>query len=428
MICLSHSMRSQVGITPLNPPERGDRGGFMKTHPFSAGLVTRRDFMGVAGLLGMDFLLGTPVYRLYRRLVSILRGREMPLPEGERKDYVLPQGGERVSVETALNSRCTSDEDGDSHLFHWGMFDPERKLTEGQIRGILGWARIPRFTRAKLGIRADGPLLTFLVGQEPGQDPGAGAMVESGMQQQMVGLLCAAMGVSMVFKGMGDNGTVLSPNELATVGMRLGAMRPSYEGSYWISSPPRGPRPWRKGSLSEPDRKGHTPLLSVVPSLKISCTTLAGEAGAESASQLLWASRGRTPHFYKGRPWGMTLPVSRGDQEVTALYLLSEGSLYRYVNWAKGRPTHDLKRVRSLGPRSWTQVCSDLGIRSHALVWCRNEETGRAFWEVGYQLTNTLLQAASMGCGYRAFLLQDKGRDRLQGAGASEAVACMALG
>ena len=38
-----------------------------------------------------------------------------------------------ISVETALNSRCTCDYDGDNKKGHWGTFNVKRKLPKKQI-------------------------------------------------------------------------------------------------------------------------------------------------------------------------------------------------------------------------------------------------------------------------------------------------------
>ncbi len=41
----------------------------------------------------------------------------------DRGEVVLPEEGRLTFVELALNSRCTSDYDDNSHRFHWGLFD-----------------------------------------------------------------------------------------------------------------------------------------------------------------------------------------------------------------------------------------------------------------------------------------------------------------
>ena len=59
-------------------------------------------------------------------------------------------GGDAISVEMALNSRCTSDSDGNPRKFHWGMFNRTKKLSDEQIKKIIGLAKIPRFSHRKV--------------------------------------------------------------------------------------------------------------------------------------------------------------------------------------------------------------------------------------------------------------------------------------
>jgi len=51
----------------------------------------------------------------------------------DRTIAVLPLGGNRTSVERALNSRCTSDFDEDPKVFHWGMFNKANKLSDDRF-------------------------------------------------------------------------------------------------------------------------------------------------------------------------------------------------------------------------------------------------------------------------------------------------------
>lgn len=333
-----------------------------------------------------------------------------------------------ISVETALNSRCTSDYDGDPCYFHWGMFDPERKITQILIERIIRLAKPPRFTDGLIEVRSKQNSLTFVIENRASGILRDWAMIESGMQQQLVALICSVLGVGMVFRGLGDEGTLLSHKERATVEMKLDAMKPSYNGSYWTRSPPAGPRAWQKGSLPDPDRRGNVALLRVVPMLGKQISKSSMDQSRETASQLFWAARGRTPHFYKGRPWGMTIPVSRGDQGITDLFLLADDALYRYVNWAKRRPTHSVDVCRTLKKKTLRSLSSSLGIHKYCLVWGRNELSGRSLWEVGYQITNVLLQAIALRCNCNVYLLDEEQKEQLEQAGIGGPAACVSLG
>ena len=47
------------------------------------------------------------------------------------------------------------------------------------------------------------------------------------------------------------------------------------------------------------------------------CALLEGtwtRADKTKISQLLWAARGRTPHYVKSHPWGLTIPTWGGVQ------------------------------------------------------------------------------------------------------------------
>jgi hypothetical protein len=92
-------------------------------------------------------------------------------------------------------------------------------------------------------------------------------MVESGMLQQAVCLLCAASGIGMVFKSLGPDGSRLNSHKLAAICMNLDAMKPSYDGEYWSTYPPRGEQPWMKGNMEDPQRDGNIPFMSAMKDL-----------------------------------------------------------------------------------------------------------------------------------------------------------------
>jgi len=350
---------------------------------------------------------------------------EIP-PDNQRGEASLPEAGAGTTVETALNSRCTSDYDDNPRQFHWGMFDRNRKLSHSQIEQITQRARVPSFAKGRASIGTEQGTLIFLVDNRETGLRREWAMVESGMQQQAVGLVCAALGVGHVHRSLGEEGKPLSGDEFATVQIKLDAMKPSYDGAYWSTSAPSDTRPWERGNLPDPDRKGGKALLDVLGELKTDRS--AGKATSDrELGQLLWAARGRTPHFYKSEPWGLTIPTYRGEQTISAVHVVRGDRLLRYVNWKGNRPTHtledaggvDVETVKAMGdrylPGTWFIVLS------------RNEAPARALWEVGYQLLNLLLQAHSLGVSYKAVLLDEAERRIVRGAGIKEPVAMLVL-
>ena len=350
-----------------------------------------------------------------------------PVPDGRRTVAVLPDAGRRVSVETALNSRCCSDADGNPRRFHWGMFDTASKLPPEIIGEIAGRARaVPGLSADAVDILVEGEVLTCVIDGATGGLNRERLMIESGMQQQAVGLLCAALGVGMVFKSLGDDGVAISGGQWATTRIRLGPMKTSYGGAYWTSRIPSGSRPWVAGNLPEPLREGRSELLAVLERLALSRTS--GQlAGMPQISQLLWAARGRTPHFYKSEPWGMTIPTSRGEQNVSSLYLASVDGLSRYVNWRNNRPTHSLEPVASRDQTMGSRLSELFPGCRVVILLAANENRARALWEVGYQLLNLLLQAAALDVPHEAAFLDSDQKAGLGAAGISTPIAAFVL-
>jgi hypothetical protein len=329
------------------------------------------------------------------------------LSENEKELACLPLDGHKISVETALNSRCCSDHDDDPELFHWGMFDSSKKLSEETIETLADLARCCRLTRYRPEIHRTNNILTFLVDGNLSGIHKKWAMVECGMQQQACALACAASGAGMVFKGMGDDGTLLSTGELAAVQIMIDAMKPSYDGSYWSNQSPAGRKPWLPGNLPDPTREGDTPLLQTLASLPIShhgCRSLTDQA----IGQLLWAARGRTPHLYKSRPWGMTIPASRGDQNISKVYLLKHRELSLYINQLRNRPTHSLQLSNRMSDDVESKLFSLLPRSEQIIILTANESSSRACWEIGYQLLNILVQAYALDLDYCAIFLDDR--------------------
>jgi len=321
------------------------------------------------------------------------------LAESRKEPASLPSAGHKISVETALNSRCCSDYDGDPELLHWGMFDPTKKLPGETIHTIADLARCRQLIRYGSEIQVADNMLTFAVDAHLSGISREYALVESGLQQQACALACAALGVGMVFSHSGA-----AP---PTAGIKIDAMKPSYGGSYWSNQPPAGRKPWLPGNLPDPAREGDTPLLQTLAELSFD------HRGSESLTdraigQLFWAARGRTPHLYKSRPWGLTIPTNRGDQDNSSVHLLRDDGSFRYVNQAKDRPTHSLERsnlfgqdIRELLIRRFSPSCC-------AIVVAARLKSEVALWETGYQLLNILLQARTLDLSYHAVLLDNE--------------------
>jgi hypothetical protein len=61
------------------------------------------------------------------------------------------------------------------------------------------------------------------------------------------------------------------------------------------------------------------------------------------------------------------------------------------------------------------------------MVLGKNEDSGRAYWEVGYQILNLILQAKSLGISYKAILLDESSRDSFRCLGIKDPLAAMLL-
>ena len=154
------------------------------------------------------------------------------------------------------------------------------------------------------------------------------------------------------------------------------------------------------------------------------------QANETDISQLLWAAKGRTPHYIKSHPWGLTIPTWGGGQNYTNVYLVKENKLFRYINWTMkffplwwvvGTPTHDVKFVKNVN------ISSQLDGSNAGIILSRNEKTNRALWEVGYMLENMLLQTKSLGITYKSKVFTKEDIRKLEKNGISEAVAALLL-
>jgi len=374
--------------------------------------------LGLAGVAGLGLTIAFWKDKAKEKVKSTL-GHLRPL-------FHLPAEGTQVSVEKSLNSRCTSDNDGDSNKFHWGKFDRWKELANAQADQVVSLARIPRFTEGLLDIQRKDNVLTFISAKTKPGVPQSWAMVEIGMLQQAVCLVCAALGVGMVFSNLGKDGKWVTDREYAAIDIKLGAMEPSYEGSYWSSSPPSEKNPWLIGSLPDPARDGVEPLITTLAGVKRKNKGSA-RASRDSISQLLWAGRGRTPHLYNSKPWGMTIPTWAGEQNISSLYLISENKLFRYVNWNDNRPTHSLVQLNAIEPDQFKEILESFSAPRALIVIGKNELFARALWEVGYQLMNMLVQASSLDISHGAFLLNEREKENLGKMGIGDPIAGLAI-
>ena len=105
----------------------------------------------------------------------------------------------------------------------------------------------------------------------------------------------------------------------------------------------------------------------------------------------------------------MTIPTCRGKQNITSVYLISDSKLFRYKNWYKNRPTHSLDVGGKIEIDLHNELMVLFSFSNCLIVIGKNEKFARAFWEVGYQLLNLMLQAQALELAFKAILL-DKNR------------------
>lgn len=141
--------------------------------------------------------------------------------------------------------------------------------------------------------------------------------------------------------------------------------------------------------------------------------------------QVLWAARGRTPHLYKSRHWGMTIPTWGGRQDVSRVYLLADSTVHAYVNWAEGHPTHSLSPFAASSRDVGESVRRFMQPAEKVILLARAFNESYALWEIGYQLLNMILQAHCLDLTYRAVLLNAEQRAILKAAGIEKAEAAI---
>jgi hypothetical protein len=264
--------------------------------------------------------------------------------------------------------------------------------------------------------------------------------IESGMQQEAVYLACTALGVGTCIQNLGINGTQRE-NKIATTRHLILEKTNNYETGKYTTAAPGPKKPLKHGkNLTDPQRDSSVECLPELKQLTLYKNT-GPQTDETDISQLLWAAKGRTPHYIKSHPWGLTIPTWGGGQDYTNVHLVRNNKLFRYLNWTTsflnmytryipygrylfwkvGYPTHDIKPLRNVN------ISDHLDGADVAIILSRNERSNRSLWEVGYMLENMLLQLKSLKISYASKIFNNDEMRRVAKAGVSEAVAAVLL-
>jgi len=344
---------------------------------------------------------------------------------------------EIVSIEKVLNSRCSCDLDNYHRANHWGVFLKDKFPSPEKLETVIQCCnKTPKLSGQKLvSWFENGCLFT---GFRKANDPLKVRLlhIQSGMQQEAVYLACTALGLGACIHNIGINGTEYG-NKIATARHLILEKEDPYVTGKFSTAAPGPEKPFKKGkNLSEPKRNGNVECLPELEQLTLFKNT-GTQADETDISQLLWAAKGRTPHYIKSHPWGLTIPTMGGGQNYTTVYLVKENKLFRYINWTifryinwktksfpwwiAGNPTHNIKFLKKV------DISSQLDGANTGIILTRNEETNRALWEVGYMLENMLLQTKSLGISYKSKAFTKEEIRKLERKGISEAVAALLL-
>jgi len=352
-----------------------------------------------------------------------------------------------VSVEKVLNSRCSSDFDGNSKENHWGDFVRDKSPSHEIVEHILRCCKVPQYSDGKLLLWFENKYL--FLGFEKTNEPFQTRMlhIESGMQQEAVYLACTALGVGTCIHNLGINGTQRE-NKIATARHLILEKTNSYETGKYTTAAPGPKKPLKHGkNLTDPQRDSSVECLPKLKQLTLYKNT-GSQADETDISQLLWAAKGRTPHYINSHPWGLTIPTWGAGQDYTNVHLVKNNKLFRYLNWTTsfldmyppyapyaryllrahahlfwrvGYPTHDIKPLRNVN------ISDHLDGADIAIILSRNERSNRSLWEVGYMLENMLLQLESLKTSYTSKIFNNDEMKRVAKAGVSEAVAAVIL-
>jgi len=103
----------------------------------------------------------------------------------------------------------------------------------------------------------------------------------------------------------------------------------------------------------------------------------------------------------------MTIPTSRGGQNITCMYVIKDNMVLRYVNRIRFRPTHSLRLMNKLNDKISNQLLELFPRYNCFIILSKNENSGRALWEVGYQMLNLILQAKAINIAFKSIFLND---------------------
>ena len=380
-----------------------------------------------SSILNRELSLLSKANFVYAQLRKRFIRHDALLTAPKKQIATLPDGGQAISVEEALNSRCTSDSDGRQKAAHWGMMDRSLRLSEHDIEGVKSSASLPGICGHGTSIETEGDYLVFLASRVSHQEERNRLMIENGMRQQALLLACAALGIGTSIFGLGNEGVAFSEQWQATVRIRLSPMKPSYAASYWTSSLPGRPQKWLSGNLPDPQRKGREPLLPILDRIRPHNVT--GRQGdIRCLSQILWAARGRTPHYYHSIPWGLTIPTCGGRQDNSRLFIAHEGCFYAYQNWHKKHPTHSLTLRKDVSSAGLQETNRQFPGWNGYLIITAKDDSFVNLLEVGYQALNIMLQAHVLNLGYEFILLSESQRRSLSSQlGVTQVTALVAL-
>ncbi|MDH5634998.1 MAG: hypothetical protein OEY30_04125, partial [Candidatus Bathyarchaeota archaeon] len=188
------------------------------------------------------------------------------------------------------------------------------------------------------------------------------------MQQEAVYLACTALGLGTCIHNQGINGTE-NGEKIATAKLPIMEIVDPYKTGKFTTKPPGPEKPFKTGrNLSEPLRDGDVECLQQLEHLSPS-TKSGSKTTEKDISQLLWAAKGRTPHYIRlhawKNMWGLTIPTWGGGQDYTSVYFIKDDKLFHYINWTKkfslpnrlfrekfkwtrGNPTHDIHFIRNV--------------------------------------------------------------------------------
>ena len=123
----------------------------------------------------------------------------------------------------------------------------------------------------------------------------------------------------------------------------------------------------------------------------------------------------------------MTIPTSNGEEGISAVFVISDGHVSKYINWQGNRPTHSLEQIRRIDATLEKLLANQYKPNNCLVVLSKNETMAKALWEIGYQSLNMMLQPQLLGVSYKAILLDENQKKPFQNSGIKEPVAVLLL-